>query len=148
MGFFEQINSLRMPAHFSFRSSLILNAKVVCQELGLSTDTLRSAKMRRELYNFLNKSRTSTYGKHLQVLQRRVNRQEQIHYRSLACGDAAFQGNRREEVLQFLFELNDCGAGGAFQSTDIKQRLLEGRHSRLDKALALDKARRLAAKQE
>ncbi|CAB9511825.1 protein DnaJ [Seminavis robusta] len=136
----------RQGAEGSF--SMVLHVKDLKGDLGVTRRDVETMQNESKFYSILDERRTSIAQKKLDSVSEKVEHAENLHYRSVAFVKAAREG-RREEALDFLFEMNSVSGRGrkSFVGNNEKPRFLAEREARLKTHLERQRERRRSAEE-
>ena len=116
--------------------SLVLNVKLLENELKVTENEVNEMRQTRKLYSFLDSKRKALYGRKRSAGSDRVQEAENIHYRTALFKEQILQNKApRDEIISFLEEMNGLPRRSVqhkkpFDGNDLKHRLMEERARR------------------
>jgi hypothetical protein len=142
---------LSAPTSRDYCHSMVLNVEDLRRRFQLSQDDVEGMRSRRELYSFLAARRSELYSSNLEQRVEAVATSMDMHYRTIACKELLENGLRsdheRQQVVDFVLELNDIRDSDAFKSSGTRSNLIERTQLRYDAFKKEDLARRRKARE-
>ncbi|GKY99695.1 hypothetical protein MPSEU_000923500 [Mayamaea pseudoterrestris] len=119
--------------------SMVINAKQLTNDLGLSGDEIRGIINGEKRWKHLDQKRSAMATNEFKKRLEAVNEKEELHYRSHTCLETMLDGDRQKQAMLFFEELNGMkGTNRVFSSgvKNIKAKMLSERRKRLEKSFA------------
>jgi hypothetical protein len=131
--------------------SMVLNVEDLRRRFQLSQDDVEGMRSRRELYSFLAARRSELHSSNLEQRVEAVAMSMDMHYRTIACKELLENGFRsdreRQQVVDFVLELNGVRDSDAFKSSGTRRNLIERMQLQYDAFKKEDLARRRKARE-
>ena len=125
--------------------SMVLNAKSLMKNMGLTSSDVESMRLQSKFYSYLDSERSNAYNAMCNRRKERVKEAERCHYETFDYKQIALDG-KRGVAITYLEKWNDVASGATLRSVATKAAFIKKKRERIAKYQELERSKRCEAK--